>query len=40
MPRDHATVAVAWGGPMDGRTLGPVEAERYEIRMADASVHL
>jgi hypothetical protein len=38
MPEDDA-VAIAWGGPMDGTTLGPARAERYEIRMEDGTVH-
>lgn len=40
MPHDDEPVAVAWGGPMDGTVLGPADAERYEVAMADGSRHL
>jgi hypothetical protein len=40
MPDDDGTVAVAWGGPLDGTPLGPADADRYEVRMADKTVHL
>ena len=40
MSEDDRALAVAWGGPLDGTVLGPAEVERYEVRMADATVHL
>lgn len=32
--------AVAVGGPLDGTVLGDDRTERYEVRMADGTVHL
>lgn len=40
MPDDDQSLAVAEGGPMDGEVLGPAEVDRYEVRMADESLHL
>ena len=40
MPDDDLELAVARGGPLDGKTLGSADADRYEGRMADQTLHL
>ena len=37
---DEKQLAVASGGPMDGTSLAATGAERYEVRMADETLHL
>jgi hypothetical protein len=40
MPDDDQELAVARGGPLDGKTLGSADADRYEVRMSDQTLHL
>ncbi len=37
---DPPQEAVAVGGPLDGTVLGTATAERFQVQMADGSIHL